>query len=264
MPIGRLAMSWSLAALASCAAATPAWEPYRGMPPLEVLFPHEGMEWSGCPVTFEGGGSARFFQGLGKRLVRGVWERGSSSGSDEYPTQYVPTTLLAPSPDSLLVAGKRDDGRTVIELWTFDASVLPPRRIARTLYDEAREGRDMVALLLRVPGSGRSCLVQFWDSRDLYEMTLDSPASLRLLASPTPKPGALTVPPLRRSFDQVWSADHVSRGFVYQLGTESPEPSLILVDADRDGRLDRYVLVSSAEWGESGWGDGTAYRHDER
>ena len=252
--------------LAACAASRPKWEPFRGKPPIEVVLPHEGLEGFGWQLTFEMGVRGLFHHEAWDRCVRVLWERGSDGGNAEYPTEYLPTTLLAPNRTSLLVAGKRDDGRTVIELWTFDASVVPPRPIRTIVYDESRKGRDMVALLVGVPGSDSTCLVQFWDSRDIYRLAFDrTPASLRLLASPTPRPGALTVPELTQWFDNVWSGDYVSRGFMYHLGTDTEgASSLILVDADRDGRLDRYETVDSEQWGPSGWGDGTAYRHEER
>lgn len=257
--------TFALACAASTAAQVP-WTPHLGEPPTGFV-PAE-------PTYTKLGFAADGVIGLATHDMRGrrvtvTWKR---FGPDlalyqTFATSYWPTAVSARRTDELIVAGKRRSGNTVIERWTFEkprvvdvgagSARLEAATVLRidTLSDEAVQGRDIVLRLIAKPGAAQSILVQFHDSRDLCDLTWSGTApELRLVASATSHPA------LRASFTSWWSRDHRARGHVVVLHDEAlVDSTFVLVDADRDGSVERTMSVTDAAWLSEDWADETNY-----
>ncbi len=204
----------------------------------------------------------------------------------EFATAYWPTDVCALSDGQILVSGKskRASGETIIELWEFEngGAVPPPQAIqnpttgqtnyhwlfpARTsireVYREATVGRNMVLNVFPNHGHSGCVFVEFYDSRDIYELNLQTEAYTRVVSTATEQ-GVLVQPLLQSAYDCYWSADHPTRGYMYvlrqnlDLGT-APPPGLVLQDTNRDGVLDCTYTMSDLDWKNAGLGDHTAY-----
>lgn len=191
-----------------------------------------------------------------------------------------PTALLVRSPTSWLVAGKRSDGTTVLEAWTVALPVLEHDaggevvRISEavvtrvdTLYEERTEGRDVILLMCSMPASGyaagaeqeerQAILLQFWDSKDVYELDLVT-RGLKRVASPRKVPDALHVPELTFRHADMYTANHGERGFIYVLRKlGSSTPAVVLEDSDRDGTIDGSVVPGDGRCAT--YGSGSSY-----
>ncbi len=254
-----------------------AWKPASGPPPAELRWPgkHKAtLEFKDVSIT----GKARW--DLRGQLVSILWSHEPTLSGDvqEIATSYWPTTV-APLQDgrTLLVAGKRPDGNTVIESWLFRAPVLVPKDTAHaeyslepavidrveTVYDAALQGKDLVAHVVRKLGSTTSVLVQFVDSRAVYEFDLAAkPPKLTFVADPRATASIPAVPQLVQRYTHVWSADHKSHGYVYAFvndGHDAVSP-LVLLDADRNGTLDGSLVVPLAQWSADGWETASNYK----
>lgn len=204
-------------------------------------------------------------------------------------TSYYPTAVSFLADDLIAVAGKRSGAAgddTVVELWSLtvptvvysppsptgevDASIRGARVVSQTIVLEVEEsGKDMVCAILRLRGKPSSMLVQFWDSRDVYELEFSEalsptepppadPFPMTLVLSATPGSGAPYVSELA-DHRRVWvrGATHQTAGYVYtwmaaasrQLA-DAPDgaPALTFFDTDMDGHID-------------GWGTQTAQQN---
>ena len=86
--------------------------------------------------------------------------------------------------------------------------------------------------------------VQFVDSNDLYRMNLDSNQLTLFLAGPSEP--ALLEP----RYDYMWSGE-TTAGFVYVYQADPAGPTVdpfVLLDADKDGQVDRWQTMSKLEW----------------
>ncbi len=266
-----------LSTSASSIAQESAWKPAPGVPPSE-------LRWQGkhkASLAFQDEsitGQARW--DLRGKLVSILWthEPTRSAGAQEISTSYWPTAITALGDGrTLVVAGKRPDGNTVVESWRLLAPVLVPKdgpdkeyllepavvESVDTLYDAAVQGRDLVAHVVRKLGSTSGLLVQFVDSRDVYELDFAAkPPTLAIVASPQSATTIPAVPQLRQRYTRAWAGDHKAKGYVYVLANDGQQgvASLVLVDKDRDGKLDGSLLVSEAEWASGGWGAPANYQ----
>ncbi len=266
-----------LAAIILSNAQDQAWKPASSQPPAE-------LRWSGkynAMLDFKDAsltGKARW--DLRGKLVSVLWSHAPTLSGDiqEIATTYWPTTVVAlQDGKTLLVAGKRPDGNTVIESWLFRAPALVPKDTAHeeyslqpavidrveTVYDAAAEGKDLVAHLVCKLGSTSSVFVQFVDSRAVYDFGLAAkPPKLTLVAEPRAAASIPAVPQLVQRYTHVWAADHKSRGYVYAFVNDGRDAvsSLVLLDADRNGTLDGSLVVPLPQWSADGWETASNYK----
>ena len=248
----------------------PAWQELGVAP----LFPPPETVWPAQTFIGPAAGAAR-----GLRAHVGVWtDRGvvefewifeDESGETIFtrPQKYVagfwPTAAvnLGKRGDTLLVGGlSATDGSTVIEKWTLRFPALPQRvpgavetvyeaRVVRELvHREDVEGRYGIRFMEPVRGKDlvTHVLVHFTDSGDLYVMSV-SDGSLELLLA------ADLEPELARPYwIGISSGLHPTQGFVYHYGTDpcgGPHGTyLVLLDKDKDGRIDWHQLLDNAGW----------------
>ncbi len=72
----------------------------------------------------------------------------------------------------------------------------------------------------------------------------------------------MRVAALTNDYRRFWEADYKQHGFCYFFGNEPgvayslPIPELlVLIDSDRDGKIDSATIVSAKAWTTDGWGD---------
>ncbi len=216
-------------------------------------------------------GSVRI--GTDKREIRLTWswhapsDPGThySSLNQTFTTAFQPTSADSLAGGSLLVAGLNGTtGRTVIELWKFTPpTTVPvtdiltgeasyemspmPLESRRTLFSEKVTGMAGVRCMFSMSSNNSKALVQFWDSKDLYEMSWGGagPVLWTILYSES------VCPALGKSeYDAFWRGNHTTRGFVYVMADEDNycvQPTLFLFDADRDGSIDSWKTVDVRE-----------------
>lgn len=260
----------TLALVALSHAQEPVWKPAPGMPPAELRWPGKHK----ATLAFKDSsivGKARW--DMRGKLVSILWshEPTLSGESQELPTTYWPTAVAElQDGKTLLVAGKRPDGNTVLESWLFRAPELVPKDEAKseyllkpaaiervdTVYDAAAQGKDLVGHMVKKLGSVSSVLIQFVDSRAVYDVDLAAkPPKLTLVAEPRAAAVLPPVPQLAQRYTRMWAGDHKSRGYVYAFVNDEHDDvsRLVLLDADRNGVLDGSVVVPSAQWAADGW-----------
>jgi hypothetical protein len=192
-----------------------------------------------------------------------------------YRSESHPTAVEALDGRRLLVAGVSQNGsRVSVELWTFRQPVLQADSAAQTLvgagrvsvrriYDEPISKAGPIRALLTNLDGPESCFVFFDGSRELASMDTDS-GKIKVLASPdSGVPRFDRVPELRFHWDRGVAITHKEYGYVYffqrlpdpEEPDESDEPQpvapqprskvrwLILLDRDRDGRLDHFFAL---------------------
>lgn len=246
------------------------WKPAEGMPPAELRWPGKQkakLEFKDLALT----GQARW--DMRGQLVSILWvhEPTRSAELQEIHTSYWPTSIVELADGkSLAVAGKRQGGNTIIEFWHILAPELVPKDEAKTeyllkpaavervdtIYDTAAKGRDLVVHLVRKLGTSPALLVQFADSRDVYDVDLAAkPPAFKLVASPNAAASIPAVPQLVQRYTRVLSADHATRGYVYAFANDEHESvaALVLLDADRNGALDGSLVVPPDKWAADGW-----------
>lgn len=206
---------------------------------------------------------------------------GDYADPDAYAVQrlavgFWPTYVEPVGPNLLLVAGKERDGATRIERWLVTPPLvvqpagggapslqLKPLADVTPVYDAATVGKDMVRTMFRLRGRDGYALVQFHDSRDLYELDWQAePFGLNLVLSAVQEPG-LAYP----GFDEFAAGDHAAHGYVYSFSSQPDDftnvPILMLVDGNRDGYFtgasDSHGLLTWSQFDAAGYTDGTQY-----
>lgn len=196
-------------------------------------------------------------------------------------TSYWPTRVLPFEDDRLIVAGRRANGNTVIELWgvkwpevvsSSGGSGQPSVHISDlvvsqvdTIHDAATPGMDTVVGMTRMfgqPGSERALMVYFNDSKRLYKAAIgdffgSSPnptCGWAVLAAPALGQGGLVVPELNDSRRFEWFGFcHASHGFVYCLrNSASDDPPLLLCDSNLDRVFDYSLVLPDQDWAAAG------------
>ena len=179
--------------------------------------------------------------------------------TQELALRFVPTAADFANPDKLIVAGRTDSSRVLIEVITL----VPPEQV------QAAGGH--IALALRTPSSrelvlelplaaygmaemivanrGRAghSFVRFTAVHDLYEVAWSD-------AEPPPPAIACSasVQPLLedRSYTGLVGGEHLTLGYVYRLHHEQPidgKRALFLFDTDCDGVIEGSGSYSTAE-----------------
>lgn len=185
---------------------------------------------------------------------------------------YWPTAVVALSATELIVTGYDHRGITRIERWdvtlptiVVDASGKEHLRTFAVARSDVlmlfETGKEAVCVLEINRGATRSVLLQFWDSRDVYRLDIDT-ATLTLQVSATQRAGVLSLPQLADAYlFQVWTGDHILHGYTYILmSIEGRKMPIALFDGDRDGTLDSGLSVDAATSLSMGLYDGTQYQ----
>jgi hypothetical protein len=245
------------------------WHPHLGQPPVDILPAATVSAQMKCSPTIDGKASIDM---IGKK-VSVLWTSKNPDATlrQDFTVAYWPTSIVAlAGGDQIVVAGKRRNGNTVIEVWTFQLPLLvaPAPLSSATahfkeatvktideIYDEATQGRDMVSAMLAKANQPVGLLVQFYDSKSVYDLESSSgTTTLSLVATTT------TLPGLNRSFTFCWSRDHKTRGVIYVFRDEDTANStMVFIDQDRNHVVDSAILVSDADWISGGWGDASNY-----
>ena len=205
----------------------------------------------------------------GQQAGNDVWR---ATAKQIETVSYWPTAVVAMSATELIVAGYDRRGITRIERWdvtlpsiVIDAGGKEHLRtfaVARSEVLLLREaGKGAVCVLEINRGATRSVLLQFWDSRDIYSLDIDT-ATLALQVSATQQAGVLSLPQLADAYlFQVWSGDHISLGYTYILmNMEGRKMPIALFDGDRDGMIDSGLSVDAAVSISLGLYDGRQYQ----
>jgi hypothetical protein len=243
--------------------ARQAWRAHLGPPPptlicvsfVDLAYPSEsasGRVW--CAVSREG--------------LEIHWKHATArSATQHLALPYWPTAVARASSTALFVGGKRRDGNTLIER----ISIAPPLIVntaaapelqfrapssIQTVYDRAERGKDMVVSMqpsLFVAADRPNLLVHFHDSLDIYELVqaaAGAPVAIDRVAGPVAPGGGCGAP--------IWAGDHIEKGYVYVYGGRI---TTILIDCDRDGRIDGSDKSSTTEeWVEKGFASSDSYR----
>ena len=178
---------------------------------------------------------------------------------------FWPTDVVSVSPGKVAVAGRRNNGNTVVELWEFGRSKIPKATVdaagnweypeldikisaRKIIYDAAVPGRTLIRSLLarRVSDSTleASVLASFDDSSELWQLDLrqDGTTSASRLYSPIAGSGVPQIAGLSCFCASHWSANHPIYGYVHVLTNEPNTPdqcaTIVLVDRNRDGVID--------------------------
>lgn len=258
----------------------PPWMPTQGEPPLSLAWNDQAcgvLDFQPIVSSAQPHVTGRARYDLhGKRVVI-TWsvESPRTTLVQEIATSYWPTSAInLANKSTLVVAGKRKLGNTVIESWEFlrPKLVTPPigspylksaTQSSKVVYDEAAQGRDIVRFMVRELGQPNRIFVQFNDSSAVNRFDLGvEPATHSVVAVASGSPGsALLVPRLADSFTDVWSGNHLTRGYAYVFlnsNVDAIDP-LVLLDANRDAQLDSWQTVTGPQWSADGWADSSNY-----
>lgn len=196
---------------------------------------------------------------------------------DEYALRYWPTSVVQIDSLKLAVAGKsRRSGNTIIEIWTFATPSVPAAQVpgqppaitggaletVEEVYSESTSGRELVQRMMPLWGGAHTrLLVQFVDSKDVYSLDAVT-GQVALVASPVTKPGALKIA-LLTSVQACSAGELATGGFVYRFRIVPPpvnQPSNVLLrDADKDGVIEGFELLTAAEFEQRGYCEASAW-----
>lgn len=185
-----------------------------------------------------------------------------------YPTTAIRKVHADPGKDMLCVAGKLEDGTTVVELITLQQ----PRFLLsyptgtvyirnqsvstrRYIYHDSVEGRDMIRLIRSMSHNPELLLLKFEDSGALYTVDINT-RSISAEASVDGVDGSLSIPLLANFYGGMWTGNHNTLGDVYVLVPSleilSGATPIVLIDSDTDGDIDSYLTPNQAEWDTHG------------
>ncbi|MDH5493924.1 MAG: hypothetical protein OEY14_18380 [Myxococcales bacterium] len=211
---------------------------------------------------------------LGKS-VRFYWRGEDGLGLNQIvETSFYPTSIRWIARNGgirFVVSGKRPLAwATVVEEWILEEprvlveASLGVKHFGRarvrqvtSIYDAAVPGRDMVLASWRDGVDEDRMLLQFWDSRDVYALDLDT-GGLEILASPVEGHAPVWQPDLsahtHRGYPGIWSRNHAAFGVIHVMPCDvDPERWLILIDANRDGTPESSLLADDDTWSVLGF-----------
>ena len=156
---------------------------------------------------------------------------------------FWPTCATPIGEGRLAVAGKKRNGDTIIEVWTFrlprlmqtlEGLVMLPQSLEskELVYEESSASRDMVMGIFPNPNDVDRFFVQYFSSRDVYDLfwNLDNPTQSLVF-------DVELFPPLLDDWDYAFWSTHSGRGHMIVLH-DSGFQKVLLRDADMDGVLD--------------------------
>jgi len=222
-----------------------------------------------------------------KNAVDGnVWQRATQS----FTLRFEPTACTVVDGSRIVVCGISSTGRTVIELWLLSWPLVMPQPVTsvgtgltsvsitlpsigatQQLYSADVQGKRFVrniTPLRRASGPATEALVQFFDSNDLYSLSLGS-GTLTLLATATGGPLGPIGVLVHHCQNNIAFGDRPEYGYSYIFGNglsspfalASPAqyPTLILLDSDRDGDVDFKQELVDSDYLAQGWGLATNF-----
>ncbi len=193
-----------------------------------------------------------------------------------YPTSVVCLESGSTGLDLLCLAGKYEDGDTVLELialrqatvlrdpQTGDRSLaLGSAEAIHDLYRGAVVGRDMIRFIKGVRGRRDLLLVKFADSGALATVSTLT-GEVRMQATVDGTGGSRAVPELRYFYGDMWAGSHCLLGDVYVLVNDlhlpsSFPPPIVLIDSDGDGDMEHSLVPRGAWWGANGMSNASNY-----
>jgi len=189
-------------------------------------------------------------------------------------TPYWPTVSIRLDEATVAIGGKLRRGGTVIEL----VEVIPPTPLydpqsgaysletglvggRNYIYNEATAGRDMIMHLQKTLHDPSVLLVRFWDSKDMYLIDTNT-ETIQLVASSQATTNALYIPALDAFYPNAWKGDHLILGYVYVFyngyDINGSLPT-VLMDSDRNGSIESYVVPDQVAWTALGLGDANQF-----
>jgi hypothetical protein len=205
-----------------------------------------------------------------------------STDRQAHVVAFYPTAIGRLSGDSILVAGAKTNGGTIIQKWT----VLWPSEMPAPVVGD--DGFSSVSLVLptvqksvvystsglgspgfvsgmcglRSPVGVSDALVQYLDPNNVYVMSLTSGA-MTLVASETGTSGTIgAIAALgAKDYSGIGSSERAGFGYVYQfyrgrtdvLSSSLDVPVLMIIDSDKDGSIDGHLELSSGAYESTGW-----------
>jgi hypothetical protein len=116
------------------------------------------------------------------------------------------------------------------------------------LYEQAVSGKDMVCAMFRRRGVASAAFVQFWDSRDVYDLNWtdpESPTLTLLMTADTAVSGTEHEPRLRADYNHYRAGDHKTLGYVYMFSLATPQGDVfVMIDGNRNGVIDDWLTLS--------------------
>lgn len=252
-------------------------EVLMGMPPAQVWFNESSAQFRTgvakpfIDVTVTYDTSAKLIR---VKFVHRVDEGpAAESRSRDFPLSYWPTSI-APldSLGNFVVAGKTIRGRTRVEEFVLAQPLVievglpgggstlvlsePAMTSVTEVFDEKSVGLDMIPHLIANRGESRRVFIQFWDSKNIYDLDLDSQV-YQLAVSPTA--GALVVQHMNADFNTCWSFEHLDHGYVYVFFNSNTGMRTAVMDTDKDGDLDYGAHMPPSLWSSMHLNDRTKY-----
>lgn len=282
MTLNQIARAYYVSALLCCVLGMVAVGsiPLTQSPGVHMGEPPAGVARIGAPSTLVVSPQFQASANLScsERKIRVLWRYSTANNFnspeasllEEFPLTFWPTACETTATNHLVIAGKRRNGSTHIERWTLKKPLLlsgsagggvslSAQGLAETseVYDAAQTGKDMVRGMVRKRGALDRVLLQFHDSRDLYELDFSQdPAVLAVALLHSAEPA------LTGDFDNYQGGNHSQLGFVYafaNVGDPDRVPALLLKDSNRDGVIDWHGIITGAEWEQQGLGNKSNY-----
>ena len=136
----------------------------------------------------------------------------------------------------------------------------------KVVYDDKVVGQGLVYFMFKNRKSSDSLFVQFYDSRDLYELDVATDTLTRVLCSTAGESDCDVEPGLSRGFAYQFSGNHADLGYIYVLTGDVVDnvttSGLLIIDSDRNGTIDKTMQIVAADWGVYGLGSKTSYIPD--
>ena len=204
-------------------------------------------------------------------------------------TRYYPSSVSVVDYQTILVAGVKDNGKTVLEKWALSwpsampapdtlmgggpigtvPVIIPNRSGVSVLLNEDTAGKRVIRNItpvLRSAGPPLAALVQFDDSLDVYQVDLAT-GSMAIVASAITPGGVGPIPTLAlHKYNGFGGGERIGYGYVYVLfrnvvpGSTSWRDTVVLQDYDKDGVIDAHIVVPSDDYcGEGKWSDEDEY-----
>ena len=209
-------------------------------------------------------------------------EERRGTGRADVEVEYYPTAVAGVGDDRLVVAGLEDGGATLLELWEVAPAEEAALLTRTSLYRGHDPGRARVGLLAQHLGRAGCVLAYSLSGRHVWSLDLDEAGAAsarapapgerrtpqeegwtvyaRIGEAPVPRPP--DVPGLAADHVAWLVGDHAAMGYVQVfVPTAAGAPTLLLVDANRDGVLDAARWVAAEEARAAQLHDAATLRH---
>lgn len=205
-----------------------------------------------------------------------LWEntnQGTYAHKQYLPVGYSPTEVTAGSVfGEIFVGGTNKFGYTKIVRYLFDTPKLDGNQVpldaAMLEQDEVfgankQSGTRDIYQLLPNRGAPGHLFVQFWNTKDVYDLDLSTGEATRVVTVAPPASGLILVPELGQPHGFTYSRDHIDHGFVYFFTSINPaeggSSTVILRDSNRDGALEDGMTTTLEQYESLGFADPSRY-----